>query len=721
MHVMWSALSGWIITILAGIAVAQAAPTPPALPQTPPERNKSSQPQPKPKPATREIVLQNLAPFSRRQAVAIAVPFAQGVAFENPMLNVNDLPTVWQPFGARWPDRSWRQALCLFTVTIPRLSEMRLPLMAGNREIKKQPISMPQGKITFVVRRGNKVERAVPQYVRDLEKNAVRHVELRRARIGKTGLVAEVIVTAWRNQRHADISLAVFFSDPNAQAMQRKFDKISVECSAMAIVLRHAGYHGVTQQLTDTGSRSVLLRNQTMGDGQGLRRAGVMVSTFDGNRISDDTLRAAVVAPIVGATSWRYTGSFGPFGVVPAPPSWLSGNKLRQHFANRHRIFTKREPANGNPFFVGPHGLQPMAGQTGDQNDFGICKLSPVAWSGIPSMLLEVEASVLQEACRPVHFFEADASPVDPSEHPDWIVWSGRTHWHAGVSKDRLGKPTPEPAINTHRWTGKDRQHWSSNYLAAYALLTGAHWARLELENEARLYLAGQTIDPRHTTSNAGAPRGAGRVALAAAWNVCVSNNEQLRMRMDERMDKVYWQQWLGRSLDKEQVRPMGVRGPDGRQLRGKFVFWNPWQDAIAACGFAAQHRMTKNAHARELAEQLAINVVKHGWLLDDRGNEVGEAIRWLDGKPFSAEQWQSNDDTLVKWSFDSAFSEWSIGAVEIARVAAIRDGDTALAQKAATIQRLMRQSRRPPDKGYPHLSGFDRFGEWDATSWLPK
>ena len=83
----------------------------------------------------------------------------------------------------------------------------------------------------------------------------------------------------------------------------------------------------------------------------------------------------------------------------------------------------------------------------------------------------------IRDRCRPVHFYETDASPVDPANHPDWVVWNGRTHWHGDVSKDRLGKPVPEPRSEAHGWTGKDRQHWSSNYLAAYALLTGSHWA----------------------------------------------------------------------------------------------------------------------------------------------------------------------------------------------------------------------------------------------------
>ena len=456
-------------------------------------------------------------------------------------------------------------------------------------------------------------------------------------------------------------------------------------------------------------------------ESQCFRRCGVLVPPLAGGdeqRLADATLRAATVVPILAATSWRGTGAFGPYGYVPPPPPWLRGNALRQHFAHRHRTFVRRERPGGDAFDVFGHGLARMAGQTGDQGDFGVVKLSEVAWSGVPSMLLEVELSVLQEACRPVHFFEADATPVEPDDHPDWVVWSGRTHWHANVSKDRLGKPVPAPRGEFHGWTGKDRQHWSSNYLASYALLTGAHWARLELANEARLYRAGQTLDPKHTTSHSGAPRGAGRVALAAAWNLCVTDDARLRERMDARVDQVYHREWAGRELAADRVRPMAVNNKDKRQLQGKHRYWNPWQDALAAIGFGAHHRMTGSAKARELAEQLANNVVRHGWRVDAQVNEVAMAMRWLDGAPFTAEQWRRNDDTLVQWGFGTAFSEWSVAAVEIARVAAARDGDEQLERKAVAIQQHMRKRRRRPEGSYPYLGGVDRLTEWDAVVW---
>ena len=130
---------------------------------------------------------------------------------------------------------------------------------------------------------------------------------------------------------------------------------------------------------------------------------------------------------------------------------------------------------------------------------------------------------------------------------------------------------------------------------------------------------------------------------------------------------------------------------------------------------------MTGDARARELAAQLACNVVRHGWLYNERVNEVGMAIRWLEGEPFTEEQWRSRDQTLVQWSAGTSYSDWSIGAVEIARVAAKRDGDQRLLQKATGIQQRMRQARRRPAAGYPHMGGQDRFGEWDATAWLPQ
>lgn len=694
--------TGWL-----AVGLAAQAETPSAAPA--PETGRTAAARP-------TVIVQNLAPFARQEGIAAVVSFAEGEVTSVPDLHVDGLRTAWQPFGMRWPDGSLRQAICLFATALEPIGERTLTLVPGpGPALPVDAVPMPEATIEVVATVDGVTARAVPVRVQDLEANPLRRVELRRARLGDTGLLVELHVVACRDQSHAYVELAVWCSDPRTPKLTFQVQQLAVESRGMALLFRHAGRLGVDQETNATGSRALLLRDRAIGDGQGLRRLGALVPPLRGDRsLADQTLQAAVVAPPLAASpSWRTSGAFGPYGVVPEPPPWLPEPGLRQWLAGRHAAFVTSDRPGGDPFAAGSMGMARIAGQTGDQDDFGVVKLSPVAWSGLPSLLLEAEASLLQEGCRAVHFFEVDGSPVEPAAHPDWVVWAGRTHWHPSVSPDRLGKTDPKAPHETHGWTGKDREHWSSATMSAFALLTGAHWARAELRNEARLYLAGQTTKPGWSTSNAGAPRGGGRTALTAAWIALIEDDAALRQRMDERMDRVYFAQWAGRSLAADRVRPMAINDPDGRLLQGSCRYWNPWQDAMAAVGFGAHHRITGNQKARELAEALAENVVRHGWLVTDSVNEVGMAIRWLDGAPFTDAQWQSTDPTLVAWSQGTAYSEWAFGAVEIARVATIARGDTALAAKCATIQQRMRGSRRPPREGGP-----DRFGEWDAVQW---
>ena len=666
--------------------------------------------------AQRELIVQNLTRFARAEGVAVVVPFAAGTVADLPALHVAGTPTAWQPFGARWPDGSLRQALCLFAVQFAAMREGTARLEEGKGpDLPTSDIALPTPEIEFVVQQGGKEVRATPVRVRDLEHNALRRVELRTARVPGTGLVVELRIAAWRDQPHSYVDVAVFFSDPTSKAMQCHVDELAIECRGMALLLRHAGRFGMRQASTATGSRAVLLAKNVLGDGQGLRRTGVLVPALRGDgSLHDQTIQAACVAPLLGACDWSASAAFGAFGLVPELPPWLQGERVRGHLAARHRAFVSGDEPPGDPFVCPPLGLAKYAGQTGDQFDFGVVKLSVVARSGIPSMLLEAEASVLQEACRPVHFFEADGSPVAPSAHPQWVVWSGRTHWHGEVSKDRLGKPVPEPQFETHGWSGKDREHWSSNHLGAYALLTGEHWARDELANEARLYVAGQTVDPALSTSHAGAPRGSGRTELAATWAWLATGDPALLERIGERIDKVCHPQWAGRTLPADRVRPMAWNSPDPRMLQGKAEYWNPWQDAIAAVGFAAAHRITGNPNARQLAEELAINVVRHGWLLTDRDCSVAVALRWQDGRPLRADELA--DPGAAHWTDD--FCAWAVPACEIARVAAEARGDKAVAERAAQIQSRVRAGRRPPPPGTPAFGGIDRLAEWDAVRW---
>jgi hypothetical protein len=131
------------------------------------------------------LTLQNLARTPRKEGAAVVVPFAPGAVRELPALHVPDTPTCWQPFGARWPDGSLRQALCLFVAEVPAGGERSVALAPGpGPALPTGPIAVPAAKLVFVATVGGAVVRAEPQRVADLEANALRRVELRRARLG---------------------------------------------------------------------------------------------------------------------------------------------------------------------------------------------------------------------------------------------------------------------------------------------------------------------------------------------------------------------------------------------------------------------------------------------------------------------------------------------------------------------------------------------------------
>ena len=661
----------------------------------------------------RVVTVQNLSPQPRQEWAKVVVPFPKGQVADLPALHVGDGPTVWQPFGARWDDGSLRQALCMFPVTLRGLSEVQLRLEAGASTVGTQPPTNPLAngsRVSLQVTVGSEQLTAEPVFIETLEENAARQVNLYRTRVGKTGLVFEVILTRWAGQVHGEADLALFFSDPTTKAMQVHIAHAALLTEGVHIALRHGPALAMQSQHANDGSTVVLLANAVLGDGQGIRRTGVMTPIGPTDALKGQTLQAAALSPLLGATSWRGTGAYGPFGFVPDPPAWLTGAASRNAFARRHAAFVAMSRTPAGPFDHFPFALSKTPGQTGFQQDFGVLKMAPVASTGIPSFLFEVELSALQEACRPVHFFEADSSPLLARNHPDWVQWNSLTHWNCEVSPDRLGKDCPPPKYETNGWRGKDRQHWSSNYLTGYYLLTGSHWALRELENEVQLFLGGQTLRAGISTPGPGAPRAAGRMLLLGSWLYQCTGDTALLERMHLRVEGPHLSMWAGRELDPIKVRPLMIRRPDPRMLDGAASYWTPWEESLAAVGFAAFFRLTGDETAGFLADAIATNVLRHGWSL--QGPRVGYAQRWNEGgEPLTPAQLSASDRTVCTWA-GGGITLWAMGAVEVAVHFARMRGDTALMAKGQAILASLRQGRSlPPKDGW-----WGEYPEWDAV-----
>ncbi|MBI5849889.1 MAG: hypothetical protein HZB39_02450 [Planctomycetes bacterium] len=670
-------------------------------------------------PARRAIVLQNLAPTPRREWMQAVVPFAEGEMPDSPALHVEGKPTVWESFGARWPDGSVRQALCMFEAELTRIGEVVLPLADGRgQEAKDFVDALPPCSLTVLVKFGDRRFEGKLERVEVLTRNRARQVTVLRGRVGTSGLVAEATIEQFSGQAHAWFGIGVFFSDPTTPALEIQLDEIALETGGLAFVPRHQIPLGMRVEPTERGAKTILLEKLSLGDGQGLRRTGVLVPPLsdgsdDALRIRDDTIRAATVCRVVGATSWTGSGAFGPYGVVPPPPPWLATpESQRLAMAQAHAEFVAWSRAQtGDPFRAPHHGSGVAPGATGDQPDFGLCAVEPVAATGLPSFLAEVEWSVLQEACRPVHFFESDGTPLLARSHPEFVALSGRPHWDQEASPDRLGKGYPPTKFDTHEWVGKDSEHWSANYLCAWYLLTADPQALLEIRNETQIWLAANTLDPRLWSSKPGAARAAGRTILAGCWLWLCNPDEELGQRLKDRMEQTMLPNWKGGQWPPEYVRPYDVKGPDPRRFPGPEPTWVPWEDAIACSGFGAYRALFGASDPRidELIDGLALNLLRHGWLLRDDGSAaIAYCMKYLDGKPFTKEQ--SSDDNFVRWA-SGGFGHWAYGALVLGRNAALKLGDAALMKRADDLMAGLHRYRERPRDGF-----WDRMSMWMAV-----
>lgn len=671
--------------------------------------------------AERLLQVQNLAPEARNDWVSVSVPFRPGEVTELPDLHVDGLPTVWQPFGARHIDGSIRQALCFFRPELGSLGSTTFALVPGSGpELGEPELSLPPHALRFTTRIRGETTLAELRVTETLESNAARQVDVLRGRFGETGLVAEIVLTRWSGQDTADLAVAAFFSDPRSKAMEVQIEELAIETDGLSLVFRHARPLGIDSEYTETGSRHVLLRGDSLADGQGLRRVGVLAIPIpeeaENRERREATVRAAALCPPLAGTSWVGTDAFGPLGVVPEPPKWMRDpSELRAELAARHRRYASfARTASPDPFRAPRLGPQRRPSTAGNQADFGISALWEVACSGLASPLLEVEWSVLQEACRPTHFFEVDATPIQAARHPKWVVWTGRTHWNCKVSTDRLGKPCPEPKYDTHGYRGKDREHWSSNYLGAFYQLTGAPWALLQLRTEGQLWLGGETLRQGLYTSKPGAARAAGRTMHSGCWILLATDDPLLRQRMRARMIQVNLPSWRFAETPADRLRPFQVKGPDRRYFENsQDGVWVPWEESQTVMGFEAYLRTTgdDDAKLRGFVDAIALNILRHGYRENAKGQvEIGYVMNWSNGTPPVGDE--IDDPKRVKWNTN--FSTWGVPSLVAARLAAERANESVLVQKADRLLERLQASRRAPRSG-----GADDMTRWDARRLL--
>jgi hypothetical protein len=357
-----------------------------------------------------------------------------------------------------------------------------------------------------------------------------------------TTRVGPLVIHWWANiwHRHPVVewqALAVF-SDPSIQAMQITVQRLQMTLGE-PFVIDDALPLGISAPLYDSQkdawSVDLVGAPIAMGDAQGLPVFRGAILATDSTRpwyyhllTPDPQIRARVNQLLargggqsIGTTDWagRWLAFQSTIGSQPADGADIAGRLQRQSdfMAQTQNLYAPRLL-----------GLNPNAGSTGAQEDFGVSRGAEL-YLGEPRFA-RTWGYHQQAALRPMHYRELDGSQVTQQpDHPQWWTWSQLTHWNGGVSPDRLGKPVPVPPYNTHAFGGKDDQHLSSNGL--HAIVAAFDWPayRRLVDDEIAVAMANVRLLP---AQSAGAPRAIGRRMLADSNRWLLTGREEVWSRL---------------------------------------------------------------------------------------------------------------------------------------------------------------------------------------------
>lgn len=346
-------------------------------------------------------------------------------------------------------------------------------------------------------------------------------------------------------------------------------------------------------------------------------------------------------------------------------------------------------------------GMLPSTGSTGSQEDFGWTHaewISPVEPRFAAGVLDWHLYESYLEARRPNGWREPDGSRLVPENHPDLAFWNGVPHWHNGVSPDQLGQ-APNQGPQTHGFFGPDREHWSNRLLTSIAQISGDPILQEIVRDQIAVYLAAQTIDPKFTTSHAGAARGIGRVLESACWLYRACSDPVMRTRLSKRLSDRITKIILPETMRSYEVKAISVHPPDGRNLQGRVPFWMPWQDMMASHGMAVCAYMLHDNDLMKRAEELAINCARYGmWELGNR-IVIGKAVTWKEnGTPLDPSQYEQDGEQHAVDSSNGIYNVWATPAAQLFK------------DKHPNLKRLYEQTKAGRESG---PVGKDPLAKW--------
>jgi hypothetical protein len=522
------------------------------------------------------------------------------------------------------------------------------------------------------------------------------------------GLVQEL----WADLCHMDpvvkLTGAVTWSDRRDTARLKTFFGILGLHSGEQLALDFTDRHGWIRS-EHQGQKLVLFgSNQTFIDGASIPFSGSVLCFRGPNNVGPWTptpqdwedvnnLEAAKGGPMLGiAHNWH--GSFLGAKGTPVrgsyPVDQFEWERFQQMLQQRATLLTPR-----------PIGCAPAPGQTGDQEDFGASKGTRAVTFLDPRWIYEARYSVQAECFRGYRHFEKDGTALDPSKHPNWETWGGKTgFWFQGVSDDAtLGKQGgywPEPPGG---WTGYDDEHRSQNNLAAYLALTGdplliTQWCHLTTTD---------VMSVTHKRPTTAAQRAEGRLIETWANMALVLPGEARRRALELVGRRVLLAAQKLQAITGPMVL-MESHGPDGRKplynAAGQLVETATiWELGLHLVGLACAVRSGTCLYlalAQDVLVQLSRTMARYGCFLGANGWKIVQDVEWRGGGDVDVTL--ARETEPGKWSLaifdgnDGDVRSWTRNGMLVAR-ATLRDVDPSLAAKLNTCLVVMGVNLQSP------------------------
>lgn len=509
-----------------------------------------------------------------------------------------------------------------------------------------------------------------------------------------------IIFEWWADILHDDPVMPIWgkivWSNRTDPSPEKAFEFLAIK-SGELLALDFAKRNGsITPYRDPHGIWLHLLNSMTMvlADGSGLPLSGSMLAYVNprpGDAIPDPedrtnnvvrslgNLNAAYQGPIVG-TCLEWDGHWLACGNAPRFKAGYQplNNAHWQQFQDSQQV-----PAGW--FADRPIGIGKTPGMTGGQEDFGATKGTDAVSHFDPRYIRIAQYSSYSELFRGFNHYEANGQPLDIAAHPQWVTWSGVTHYHPGVSPDRLGKnPGGAPATG---WFGYDDEHRSQNNLAAYMMLTDDPLMEDQLRHLATTDRASYRM--RFPNNGSGATRAQGRTAGAWAQLLAVTDGP----------DKQHWINLVAARMNQSlnlnpainvsgPMKVLAWGGPDGRKqvykTDGTLGPWTSfWEHGLAAVGiYNAVKQQPQNANAREILLRICRTLARFAFFQHNGVWFTVADCLWNDGNPPPGEMVPTNR-ALVCAPGAGDVNSWTFAGLLVAREVLATDSQTSPATLA--------------------------------------